>query len=99
MWNSDTCARYVKELTAAYQSNQPGWKFLVDFSAHPAQSAHVQATHEAMMAAAVQNGLTRCAFVAQNPLVAMQMQRLSDKTGFPVTYVALAFSRMAGARH
>ncbi|MDQ1306990.1 MAG: methyl-accepting chemotaxis protein [Actinomycetota bacterium] len=88
LWSDETCDRYVRELTAAYEVSQPGWKFLVDFSAHPAQSTRVQQTHEVMMAAAVRNGLTWCGFVAQNPLVAMQMQRLSEKTGFPVTYVA-----------
>jgi methyl-accepting chemotaxis protein len=88
LWDDATCDGYVRELSAAYQASQPGWKFYVDMSNHPAQSAKVQQTHEAMMAAAVQHGLVRCAFVASNPLVAMQMQRLSDKTGFPVTYVS-----------
>jgi methyl-accepting chemotaxis protein len=87
MWNSETCARYVETLTAAYRQNRPGWKFLVDMSEHPAQSTEVQRTHERMMAAAVSNGLTRCAFVASSPIVAMQMERLSTKTGFPVVYV------------
>jgi methyl-accepting chemotaxis protein len=90
MWEEATCAGYARDLTAAIEANQPGWTILVDFSAHPAQSEKVQATHEAMMAAAVKNGLTRCAFVAENPILAIQMERLSDKTGFPVTYVDTA---------
>ena len=88
LWNDATCDAYVRQLSAAYRENRPGWTFLVDFSAHPAQAARVQQTHEAMMAEAVANGLTWCAFIASNPLVAIQMQRLSTKTGFPVTYVA-----------
>jgi len=88
MWTDKTCADYVSTLSAAYRENRPGWKFLVDMSNHPAQSQHVQATHERMMAAAVQSGLTLCAFVAPNPIVGMQMQRLSEKTGFPVAYVS-----------
>ncbi|MGN8244954.1 methyl-accepting chemotaxis protein [Cellulomonas soli] len=88
LWNDATCDDYVRVLSAAYKENKPGWTFLVDFSAHPAQAERVQRTHEAMMAEAVRNGLTWCAFIASNPLVAIQMQRLSTKTGFPVTYVA-----------
>lgn len=88
MWSKATCDDYVRVLSAAYRENRPGWTFLVDFSAHPAQAEQVQRTHEAMMAEAVKNGLTWCAFIASNPLVAIQMQRLSAKTGFPVTYVA-----------
>lgn len=88
MWSKSTCDDYVRVLSAAYRENRPGWTFLVDFSAHPAQAEQVQRTHEAMMAEAVKNGLTWCAFIASNPLVAIQMQRLSAKTGFPVTYVA-----------
>ena len=88
LWDDSTCDDYVRVLSAAYRENRPGWTFLVDFSAHPAQAEKVQRTHEAMMAEAVANGLTWCAFVASNPLVAIQMQRLSTKTGFPVTYVA-----------
>ncbi|MBD3779992.1 MAG: hypothetical protein IE923_12110 [Micrococcales bacterium] len=88
LWSDATCDDYVSTLSAAYRENRPGWTFLVDFSAHPAQAERVQRTHEAMMAEAVRNGLTWCAFIASNPLVAIQMQRLSTKTGFPVTYVA-----------
>jgi methyl-accepting chemotaxis protein len=88
LWSDSTCDDYVRVLSAAYKENRPGWTFLVDFSAHPAQAERVQRTHEAMMAEAVKNGLIWCAFIASNPLVAMQMQRLSTKTGFPVTYVA-----------
>lgn len=78
----------MRVLSAAYKENKPGWTFLVDFSVHPAQAERVQRTHEAMVAEAVKNGLTWCAFIASDPLVAIQMQRLSTKTGFPVTYVA-----------
>ncbi|WP_281270623.1 methyl-accepting chemotaxis protein [Quadrisphaera granulorum] len=88
IWSDETCAAYVRELSAAYETAPAGWTFLVDFSQHPAQSARIQETHQSMMAAAVAHGLVRCAFIANNPLVAMQMQRLSDRTGFPVTYVA-----------
>jgi methyl-accepting chemotaxis protein len=88
LWSDETCTGYARDLSAAYRENRPGWTFLVDFSNHPAQAERVQRTHEAMMAEAVKNGLTWCAFIASNPLVAMQMQRLSTKTGFPVTYVA-----------
>ena len=88
LWNDATCDGYARTLSAAYRENRPGWTFLVDFSVHPAQAARVQQTHEAMMAEAVKNGLTWCAFIASNPLLAIQMQRLSTKTGFPVTYVA-----------
>jgi methyl-accepting chemotaxis protein len=87
MWSQSTCDDYVRVLSAAYRENRVGWTFLVDFSAHPAQAVEVQRTHEAMMAEAVKNGLTWCAFIASNPVVAIQMQRLSVKTGFPVTYV------------
>ena len=87
MWNPSTCADYVRVLSAAYRDNKAGWTFLVDFSSHPAQDAKVQRTHEAMMAEAVKNGMVWCAFIASNPVVAIQMQRLSAKTGFSVTYV------------
>lgn len=87
MWSDATCDAYARDLSAAYRDNRPGWTFLVDFSAHPAQAERVQKTHEAMMAEAVRNGLYWCAFVASNPLVSIQMERLSTKTGFPVTYV------------
>jgi methyl-accepting chemotaxis protein len=87
MWNDATCDGYKRDLSAAYRDNRPGWTFLVDFSAHPAQAERVQKTHEAMMAEAVRNGLHWCAFIASNPLVTVQMERLSTKTGFPVTYV------------
>ena len=88
LMNDATRDSYVRTLSAAYRENRPGWTFLVDFSVHPAQAARVQQMHDAMMAEAVKNGLTWCAFIASNPLVAIQMQRLSTKTGFPVTYVA-----------
>lgn len=95
LWSDATCDDYVRVLSAAYRENQPGWTFLVDFSTHPAQAERVQRTHEAMMAEAVRNGLTWCAFIASNPLVAIQMQRLSTKTGFPVTYVATREAALA----
>lgn len=87
LWSDATCDAYVRDLSAAYRDNRPGWTFLVDFSAHPAQAERVQKTHEAMMAEAVRNGLRWCAFIASNPLVTVQMERLSTRTGFPVTYV------------
>jgi methyl-accepting chemotaxis protein len=101
LWSDATCDDYVRVLSAAYRESRQGWTSLVDFSAHPAQAEKVQRTHEAMMAEAVRNGLTWCAFVASNPLVAIQMQRLSTKTGFPVTYVATreeAVAVLAGKR-
>ncbi|MBU4215221.1 MAG: hypothetical protein KJ792_11260 [Actinobacteria bacterium] len=88
MWSDETCDAYARTLSAAYQENRPGWTFLVDFSAHPAQAERVQRTHEAMMAAAVKSGLVWCGFIASNPLVALQMTRLSTRTNFPVTYTA-----------
>ncbi|MBU4337417.1 MAG: hypothetical protein KJ548_12705 [Actinobacteria bacterium] len=88
MWSDETCDAYARTLSAAYKENRPGWTFLVDFSAHPAQAERVQRTHEAMMAAAVKSGLVWCGFIASNPLVALQMTRLSTKTNFPVTYSA-----------
>ncbi|WP_159810363.1 methyl-accepting chemotaxis protein [Cellulomonas citrea] len=88
LWSDETCDAYARTLTAAYKENRPGWTFLVDFSAHPAQAERVQRTHEAMMAEAVKNGLVWCGFIASNPLVALQMTRLSTKTNFPVTYTA-----------
>lgn len=88
LWSDETCDAYARTLTAAYKENRPGWTFLVDFSAHPAQAERVQRTHEAMMAEAVKNGLVWCGFIASNPLVALQMTRLSTRTNFPVTYTA-----------
>jgi methyl-accepting chemotaxis protein len=57
-------------------------------SEYPVQPPEVQAVHASLMAAAGAQGLGWSVNMVPNPLVALQMQRISDAAGMPSSWVA-----------
>jgi len=86
-WDGEHGRRYRPEIEAAFTGNQPGWTVLCDMRSLQATTPDVQAVFQASMGYSVQHGLAHAVLVVENPLVAMQMQRSSEATGAPVSYL------------
>ncbi|MFI5937204.1 methyl-accepting chemotaxis protein [Actinoplanes sp. NPDC051494] len=85
---------YGREFAQKITEAREGWSVICDMSALGATIPGVQAVIEGTMGRAVAQHIRHASLIVPNPLVAMQMQRSSDETGAPITYV----SSMADAR-
>ncbi|WP_412747707.1 methyl-accepting chemotaxis protein [Krasilnikovia sp. M28-CT-15] len=87
-WTPELGQAYSREFNAKIKEGQPGWTVICDMRALGVSTPELQAVHEGAMAAAVGGGMRHAALIVASPLVAMQMQRSSDATGAPISYVS-----------
>ncbi|ACU38617.1 methyl-accepting chemotaxis protein [Actinosynnema mirum] len=88
VWEQKLADAYGKEFASKIAEHRPGWTVICDMSRLGATIPGVQAVIEGTMTAAVGSGIRHAAIIVASPLVAMQMQRSSDATGAPISYVA-----------
>jgi methyl-accepting chemotaxis protein len=87
-WDLALARQYDRDVRAALQQNQPGWRGICDMrDLLPVEDPGVNQTHQDIMALTMQLGMAHGAIIVREQLVALQMERLARAAGMPVDYV------------
>lgn len=87
-WDYAMTQQYDRDLRAAFAQNRPNWLAICDMREFPpVEDARSNVIHQTLMGLTGPMGMSRCAIIVKEPLIALQMGRMSRAAGMPVEYV------------